>query len=189
MREEILVHFLVEGVFTGVNFGGDDVPDGGSLKSVDDGLIGVNSERVGVEPDRVGKEERILGEAAELLADEGLRDFCDVLAIKEDLTGRRVGHAEESLDERAFAAAAATDEAELFAWTDGEGDVTEDGVGSRAAGEWISLFTARRRNGFTHTHIVRISRRIRGSPEKAILQGGCSFRVGVARRELSPQRS
>lgn len=80
----------------------------------------MNAERVGVEPDRVCKEERILGEAAEFLADEGLGDFRDVLAIKEDLAGRSVGHAEESLDERAFAAAAATDEAELFAWTDGE---------------------------------------------------------------------
>lgn len=138
MREEILVHFLVEGIFAGVDLGGDDVPDGGSLKRIGDGLIGVDSERVGVEPDRVGEEKRILGEAAEFLADEGLGDFCNILTIKEDLTGGGVGHAEESLDERTFAAAAATNEAELFAWTDGEGDVAEDGMGSRAAGNELA---------------------------------------------------
>lgn len=132
MREEVFVHFLVEGVFTSVNFGSDDVPDGGSLKCVGNGLIRVNPERVGVEADRVGEEDRILCEAAEFLADEGLGDCRDVLAVKEDLASGGVGHAEESLDERTFAAAAAADEAELFAWADGEGDVAEDGMGSGA---------------------------------------------------------
>jgi hypothetical protein len=130
VREEGFVHFLVEGVFTGVNFGGDDIPDGGSLKCVGDCLIGVNTKRIGVEPDRVGEEERILGEAAEFLANEGFGDFRDVLAVEEDLAGGSAGHAEESLDERTFAAAAAADEAELFAWADGEGDVAEDGMSS-----------------------------------------------------------
>lgn len=133
MGEEILVHFLIEGGFASVNFGGDDVPDGGSLQRVDDSLIGVDSERVGVEPYRVCEEERILGETAELLADERFGDFGDILAIKEDFTVGSVGHAEESLDERAFATATATHKAEFLAWTDRERDVTEDGVGSRAA--------------------------------------------------------
>lgn len=132
MRKEVFVHFLVERVFASVNLGSDDVPDGGSLECVGDGLVGVNAKRIGVEPDRVGEEERILGEAAEFLADEGFGDFRDVLAVEEDLASGRVGHAEESLDERTFAAAAAADEAELFAGADGEGDVAENGMSSRA---------------------------------------------------------
>lgn len=158
VREEVFVHFLVEGVFTGVNFRGDDVPDGGSLKRIGDGLIGVNAKRVGVEADRVGEEERILGEAAEFLADEGFRDFRDVLAVKEDLAGGSVGHAEESLDERAFAAAAAADEAELFAWADGEGDVAEDGTGSGAVMNGLACWWRKDEIGLIHTRIVRISR-------------------------------
>lgn len=132
MRKEVFVHFLVEGVFTGVNLGSDNVPNGSSLECVGDVLIGVNAKRVGVESDRIGEEERILGEAAEFLADEGFGDFRDVLAVKEDSTGRGIGHAEEGLDERTFAAAAAADEAEFFAGADGEGDVAEDRMGSGA---------------------------------------------------------
>lgn len=140
--EESFVHFLIQGIFTGVDFRGNDVPDSSSLQCVGDGLVRVDSKRVGVEPDCVGEEEWILGKAAELLANEGFGDFGNVLAIKEDLAGGSVGHAEKSLDERAFAAAAATDEAEFFAWTDGEGDVAKDWVGSRAAVNWISLLIA-----------------------------------------------
>lgn len=187
MREEVFVHFLIEGVFTGVNLGSDDVPDGGSLECVGDGLIGVDAKRVGVEPDRVGEEERILGEAAEFLADEGFGDFRDVLAVEEDLAGGGVGHAEEGLDERTFAAAAAADEAELFAGADGEGDVVEDGMSSRAMTDELALF--RRWKGFIHTRIVRISRRIRESLEKAILQGECSFREQATQMELFLQKS
>jgi hypothetical protein len=131
--EERLIHFFVKRVFTGVDFGGDDVPYDSSLQCANDGLVGMNSERVSVESYRVGEEERVLGEAAELLAHEGFRDSGDVLAVEQDLAGGGVGHAEEGLDERAFAAAAAADEAEFFTWTDGKGDVLED----RAVGRTV----------------------------------------------------
>lgn len=135
VREEGLVHFLIERVFTRIDFGSDDVPYGSSLQSADDGLVGVDSERIGIEPYRVREKERILGEAAELLADKRLGDGGDVLAVEEDLAVGSIGHAEEGLDEGAFAAAAAADEAELLAWADGEGDVLEDRVGGGAVGD------------------------------------------------------
>jgi hypothetical protein len=99
MREESLIHFLVERVLARVDFRNDDIPYSSSLQSADDSLVGVNPKGVSVEPYSVGEEERILGEAAELLADEGLGDSGDILAVKEDLAGGGVGHAEEGLDE------------------------------------------------------------------------------------------
>lgn len=129
MREEILVHLLIERILICVDLRNDDIPDSSSLQSADNGLVGVNSKGIRVEPYGVCEEERILGEAAEFLADERLGDYGDVLAVEEDLAGGGVGHAEEGLDEGAFAAAAAADEAELLAGPDGDGDVLEDGVG------------------------------------------------------------
>lgn len=129
MRKEILIHLLIKRVLIRVDFRSDDVPDSSSLQSANNSLVGVNAKGIGVEPDRVCEEERILGETAELLADEGLGDPGNVLAVEEDLAGWSVGHAEEGLDEGAFAAAAAADEAELLAGVDGDGDVLEDGVG------------------------------------------------------------
>lgn len=128
MRKEILIHLLIKRILIRVDFRSDDIPDSSSLQSADNSLVGVDSKRIGIEPDRVGEEDRILGETAELLADEGLGDPGNVLAVEEDLAGGGVGHAEEGLDEGAFAAAAAADEAELLAGLDGDRDVLEDGV-------------------------------------------------------------
>lgn len=129
VRKEILVHLLIEGILIRVDFRSDDIPYSSSLQGADNSLVGVNSKGIRVEPYSVSEENRILGEAAELLADEGLGDPGDVLAVEEDLARGGVGHAEEGLDEGAFAAAAAADEAELFAGLDGDGDVLQDRVG------------------------------------------------------------
>lgn len=129
VREEILVHLLIKRILIRVDLRNDDVPDSSSLQSADNSLVGVDSKGIGIESYGVCEEDRILGETAELLADEGLGDHGDVLAVEEDLAGWGVGHAEEGLDEGAFAAAAAADEAELLAGLDGDGDVLEDRVG------------------------------------------------------------
>ena len=66
-----------------------------------------------------------MGDHRDVAAQAVLGDVGDVLPVDADFAGVEVVEAQQGIDQRRFARAGATDEADFFAGADGEGEVVQ----------------------------------------------------------------